>query len=75
MIYSRLCSLKKILVSLLMITLTVGFSSYAAAGSFIEVEGRFIKIFGKTFCLYGCDELKPPPPVVRQPAIIPPLPR
>jgi hypothetical protein len=75
MIYRKPCAIRKIVAALLLMTFTVGFSSYAAAGSFIEVEGRFIKIFGKTFCLYGCDELKPPPPVVRQPAIIPPLPR
>ena len=47
----------------------------AVAGSFIEIEGRFIIIMGRAFCLFNCDELKSPPMIVRQPAILPPKPR
>jgi hypothetical protein len=49
-------------------------SKPAAAGSFIEIEGRFITIMGRTFCWLNCDEVRIPPPIVRQPAIIRPTP-
>jgi hypothetical protein len=49
-------------------------SKPADAGSFIEIEGRFITIMGRTFCWLNCDELRIPPPIVRQPAIIRPKP-
>lgn len=73
LIYSGLGA--KTLVIILLATAAASFSKTASAGSFIEIEGRFITILGRTFCWFNCDELKPPPPMVKQPAIIPPKPR
>jgi hypothetical protein len=73
LVYSGLGA--KIFFIILLTTAAASFSKPASAGSFIEIEGRFITILGRTFCWFNCDELKPPPAMVKQPAIIPPKPR
>jgi hypothetical protein len=64
----------KVLFIILAASMAALSSKPAAAGSFIEVEGRFITIMGRTFCWLNCDELRDPPPIVRQPAILRPKP-
>lgn len=66
---------KRLLLILCSVLITGVSVKPAVAGSFIEVDGRFITIMGKTFCWLNCDELILPPPLVRHAAILQPKPR
>lgn len=56
-------------VTALVVLLACGYAPQVAnAGSMIEVDGRYITIFGRTFCMFRCDEPVDSTPLTRQPA-------
>lgn len=71
----RVGLIAKLAITLLSAFSAATFSQPAASAPLIEIEGRFIIIFGRVFCFLNCDKVVPPPPIVRQPALIPPKPR
>lgn len=59
-------------VCVLALLVVIGSPQQANAAAFIEVEGRFITIFGRTFCMFNCEQIAALKPIVKQPAIQPP---